>query len=119
LTQGKSSRATDRRPPSKAELRRELERATQRFLNGGGAVTEVPTGTSAWQPGERPPPSQPLFTQPRSERTPLNDVVAALEERRALKRSRREVKRSRKPAPRRKIIYDDFGEPLRQVWADD
>ena len=28
-------------------------------------------------------------------------------------------KRSRLPQPRRKIIHDDFGEPLRKVWVDD
>jgi hypothetical protein len=112
-------RERERKRHSKAELRRELEQATRQFLHGGGSVTKVPSGTSAWVPGGRPPPSQPLFTQPRAERTPLDDVVAALEERRAQKRSRSAVKRTRKPTPKRKTIYDDFGEPLRRVWTDD
>jgi hypothetical protein len=42
----------------------------------------VPTGTSAWEPGTRPPPSRPLFTEPREERTPVPDVVATIEARR-------------------------------------
>lgn len=121
MDDGRLSKATDkeRQRRSKAELRRELEQATRQFLHGGGSVTEVPTGVSAWVPGQKPPPGQPLFTQPRSERTPLNEVVAALEERRAMRRRRSEVKRSRKPQPRKKVIYDDFGEPLRTVWSDD
>lgn len=106
-------------PPSKAQLRQELEQATRRFLHTGGSVTEVPVGTSAWQPGTAPPPTQALFSQPREPRTPLNDVVAALDERRAARRSRKQVQRTRKPQPRRQTIYDDFGEPLRRVWSDD
>lgn len=115
------SKVTDKEQQrrSKAELRRELEQETRRFLHGGGRVTEVPTGISAWAPGEKPPPGQPLFTQPRSERTPLHEVVATLEARRVTRRSRGAVKRTRKPAPRKKVIYDDFGEPLRTVWSDD
>jgi hypothetical protein len=106
------SRHGAKRPPSKAELRRELERATRRFISDGGEVEEVPAGTSVYAPGTRPPPTQPLFTQPRETRTPLNDVAAALDARRAA-RKRRRVVRSRKPEPRRQVIYDDFGEPLR------
>jgi hypothetical protein len=112
------SRHGAKRPPSKAELRRELERATRRFISDGGEVEEVPAGTSVYAPGTRPPPTQPLFTQPRETRTPLNDVAAALDARRAA-RKRRRVVRSRKPEPRRQVIYDDFGEPLRRVWSDD
>lgn len=109
----------DPRNRSKADLRQELEQAIHQFLHGGGKVNEIPTGTSAWLPGSRPAPPQPLFTQPPVERTPLDDVVAALDERRAKKRSRTEVKRARKPKAKRRVIYDDFGEPLRRVWADD
>lgn len=115
----KASRAPSVKPVSKEELRRELELATNSFLHDGGSVTEVPTGTSAWEPGTRPPPSRPLFTQPPTERTPLDDVVAALDSRRAEKRTRKSVRRTRKPSPRRRIIYDDFGEPLRKIWSDD
>ena len=28
-------------------------------------------------------------------------------------------KRSRLPTPRRKTLYDDFGEPIRRVWVDE
>jgi hypothetical protein len=108
----------NKRKNSKADLRSELEQATQQFLHGGGAVTEIPTGTSAWVPGSRPPPAQPLFTQPREERTPLTEVVVALEERRAAQRARRTPTRTRKVKAKQKVIYDDFGEPLRKVWSD-
>lgn len=105
---------------SKAALRRELEQATRRFLRGGGEVQRVPTGTSAWEPGKRPPPAQPLFIQPRRKRTPVNEVVATLNARReAMKRKRKPVAKRRSERARKRIIYDDFGEPLRRIWVDD
>jgi hypothetical protein len=120
VSNGKDSKKVgDARKPSKAELRDALQAATSEFLHRGGKVTEVPTGTSAWEPGTRPPPGQPLFSQPPAERTPLDHVIAALDSRRAASRQRRKVRRTRKPEPRRRTIYDDFGEPLRRVWTDD
>ena len=104
---------------SKAALRRELEQATRRFLRGGGEVQRVSTGVSAWEPGQRPP-AQPLFIKPRSERTPVNEIVATLEARRkAMQRKHKPTARRRSERARKRIIYDDFGEPLRQVWIDD
>ncbi len=107
-------------PPSKAALRRELEQATRQFLHKGGEVQNVPTGTSAWEPGTRPPPSRPIFTEPRTERTPVTEVVATIEARREAMKSRRNPPRkSRTGRRRRQVIYDDFGEPLRHVWVED
>ena len=99
----------------------ELEQATSQFLRSGGEVTNVPSGTSAWEPGTRPPPSRPLFTQPRGERTPVSDVVATIEARREAMKKRRSKpqRKSRAQRSRRRVIYDDFGEPLRHVWVDD
>ena len=81
--------------------------------------TVPPSGTSAWEPGTAPPPTLTLFSQPRQPRTPLSDVIAALDERRAARRTRSQVRRTRKPRPRRQVIYDDFGEQLRRVWRED
>ncbi|MFV8816617.1 hypothetical protein [Haliea sp. E17] len=106
---------------SKAELRAELESATEHFLQKGGQVQQIPNGTSGKGPDD---PllflNQRLFTEPKSERTPVPEVIAAIEARRRerFKRSP-EPKRSRLPRPRRKVIYDDFGEPLRKVWVED
>lgn len=106
---------------TKADLRADLERATEAFLRKGGQVKAIPPGTSG-TPSDSAPPSvtRRLFVEPRAERTLVPEVVAAIEQRRkaALKRSPSR-KRSRLPRPRRKVIYDDFGEPLRRVWVDD
>ena len=53
-------------------------------------------------------------------RTLVPEVVAAIEERRkALLKRTPKGRRQRSPQPRRKVIYDDFGEPLRKVWIDE
>ncbi len=106
---------------SKAELRAHLERETQRYLRDGGQVQQVPAGISGKDPGE--PPlflNRRLFAEPPGTRTPVPEVVAAIEQRRqAMLKRTPAPKRSRLPRPRKKVIYDDFGEPLRRVWIDD
>ncbi|TXS92829.1 hypothetical protein FV139_12735 [Parahaliea maris] len=110
-----------KKPVSKAELRADLERATERFLRKGGQVTAVPRGTSG-SDAHTPQNglSRRLFVEPREQRTLIPEVVAAIEKRRkAMLKRKPQPKRSRLPRPRRKTIYDDFGEPLRKVWVDD
>jgi len=105
---------------TKAAIRLELEQATQQFLKVGGEVNAVPRGATAWEPGTKPPPSRPLFTEPPGERTPVPEVVATIEARReSLKESRKPSRTPRRTRRRKQIIYDDFGEPLRHVWVED
>lgn len=110
-----------KKPETKADLRADLERATESYLRHGGQVKSIPRGLSGHLPGTSlPHMAQRLFVEPRTKRTLVPEVVAAIEERRKsqLKRSPT-PKRSRLPRPRRKVIYDDFGEPLRKVWVED
>ncbi|EED33153.1 conserved hypothetical protein [gamma proteobacterium NOR5-3] len=105
---------------TKAAIRRELEQATAQFLQVGGEVDNVPRGATAWEPGQRPPPSRPLFTEPPSERTPVPEVVATIEARReSMKGARKAPRKQGFKRSRKQVIYDDFGEPLRHVWVDD
>jgi hypothetical protein len=110
-----------KKPVSKEDIRRELQQEVDQFLEQGGSVENVPQGTSGKDPGD--PPlylNRRLFVEPRAERTHIPEVIAAIEARRKAKPRRGpQRKRSRTPQPRRKIIYDDFGEPLRKVWVDD
>lgn len=110
-----------KKPVSKADLRDELQRETERFLKQGGHVQNIPSGISGKDPGD--PPlflNRRLFIEPRGQRTLVPEVVAAIEARRRQKNQRKpQRKPSRLPRPRRKIIYDDFGEPLRKVWVDE
>ena len=75
------------------------------------------SGISGKDPGD--PPlflNRRLFVEPKNPRTPIPEVVAAIEARRLQKYRRKSPQKRRLPPPRRKIIYDDFGEPLRRIW---
>ncbi len=110
-----------KKPVSKAEVRAELEQETERFLKRGGEVNNIPNGVSGKEPGDAPLfLNRRLFIEPPTPRTPVPEVVAAIEARRRVPPRRGAMrKRSRLPQPRRKVIYDDFGEPLRKVWVED
>jgi hypothetical protein len=47
------------------------------------------------------------------------EVVAAIEARRIQKTRHKPRFNSRTPSRQRKIIYDDFGEPLRRIWQEE
>ena len=110
-----------KKPVSKEDIRRELQQEIDQFLEQGGSVESVPQGTSGKDPGD--PPlylNRRLFIEPKTSRTLVPEVVAALEARRQERFKRKPTrKRSRMPKPRRKVIYDDFGEPLRKVWVEE
>ncbi len=110
-----------KKPVSKDEVRAELQQETERFLNEGGEVAKIPQGVSGKNPDDAPVfLNRRLFTEPPLPRTPVPEVIAAIDARRMLNLRRQPLrKRSRLPQPRRKIIYDDFGEPLRQVWVEE
>ncbi|MCB1843915.1 MAG: hypothetical protein KDI09_13205 [Halioglobus sp.] len=106
---------------SKADIRAQLQQETERFLRHGGEVKEIPLGESGKNPDD--PPlflNRRLFVEPRTERTLVPEVVAAIEARRLEKRNRKPQRATRRaPRRQRKILYDDFGEPLRQVWVEE
>ncbi len=99
--------------PTKAELRAELERQIQDYLQTGGVVQDVPRGQSG-QVDNRNLFGSLSQNPPRQDRTPVDDVVQALESR---KHPHNNVKKSKRP--RKKLLTDDFGEPLRWVWIED
>ena len=107
--------------PTKDDLREQLEQETRRYLDRGGKVDEVPQGASGTDPLKaRSFQASGLFAQPKSSRTFVPEVVEAIEKRRAERLRRRPVrKRTGLARPRRKVLYDDFGEPIRKVWIDD
>ncbi len=106
---------------TKADIRAHLERETEHFLDAGGQVEKIPRGLSGRDARESMMlPSRSLFIEPSIARTPIPEVIAAIEARRkALIKRTQAPKRSRLPRRRRKMLYDDFGEPLRRIWIDD
>lgn len=90
-----------------------------RYLKRGGHVEKVPRGVSGRD--EALPnilPSRNLFIEPSAERTPVPEVIAAIESRRG-HRTKPPVKGKRRIQRHRKTVYDDFGEPLRHVWVEE
>lgn len=109
------------KPLTKAQIRRQIEQQTADYLDHGGHVLEVPRGVSAWVAGESPPPTHShAVAPPRGERTYVPEVVAAIEARRARPPKTKTLRgRGAANRPRKKLIYDDFGEPLRWEWVED
>lgn len=101
--------------PSKADIRKELERQVQDYVRDGGEIKRVRPGESGVEDGAvfHPPFSDGRAAQPR---TPALDVLAAIDARR--KQAKQKSKPTARQKPRKKIIYDDFGEPVREVWVD-
>lgn len=105
--------------PNKADLRRQIEEQIRDFLRGGGEVAQVPKGASGRDPLTGPRrPVRNVIDEPRAERTYVPEVIAAIESRRRARPPAPARRPPRRQSPRKKIIYDEFGEPVRFVWVD-
>lgn len=101
---------------SKAQTRKEIESQIENFIRKKGEIEQVEMGKSGLQDGKYNT-SHVGFIEPKKDRTPLNHVVAAIQQRKAEKKT--PPAPIRKPRqPKKKVIYDDFGEPIRYVWED-
>lgn len=107
---------TLQKPPTKAQLRAELEAAVDNYLAHGGKIEQVGRGISGRDDHQQL--QQPLFTEPKASRTLVNDLIARIESRRRPSRPSAK-KQSADSKPRMKTLYDDFGEPIRKIWVDD
>ncbi|MBT5387459.1 MAG: hypothetical protein HN817_02910 [Porticoccaceae bacterium] len=98
-------------------MRNELRRKTEEFLSRGGEIKKFNAGETG-EPADQPR-SKSVFVsgEPRQTRTYVNDVVSALDSRKKRKPAAPQPKPKKRPV--KKIIYDDFGEPLREIWTDD
>lgn len=102
---------------SKKSIRGDIQRKTEEFLSRGGEIKKHERGETG-EPADKPRAKSVFVSnQPRQTRTYINDVVSAID-----KRKKKPAKPAAKPAikrRRKKVIYDDFGEPLREVWTED
>ena len=116
---GKPRDGEMKKPITKDQIRRRLEHQTKAFVNAGGEINAIEPGLSGIDEAITPIRT-PVFSKPAESRTPLTDVVKALDERRRekLKRTPKKV-RTRTTSRKKQIVYDDFGEPLRVIWRDD
>jgi len=96
-----------------AEIRAELQAQMDAYVRAGGEVKQIPRGLSGVAQGSL---IRPVFHdgKPKESRTPCDKVLQTIDARRIAKEKPGLLKKLRKP--QRKVIYDDFGEPLRVVW---
>jgi hypothetical protein len=106
------------KPPTKQQLREQLQQQMQRYLQQGGEIHSFERGASGLQDGRYSERSLG-FEKPAAERTPVNDVLRAIDQRRQQRKQTSKSPTRRSSQPKRRVIYDDFGEPLRVVWDDD
>ena len=100
------------RPKSKQQIRAEIDQEMEQFLQQGGAINKVPRGLSGRQDNLNINQLAPFSGGEKTTRTLLTDTIKLIEERKHKKKE--PAKKSQRP--RKKIIYDDFGEPIREVW---
>jgi len=97
---------------TRRQLHAELDAQVKAYLDQGGEVAEIPKGVSG-----RPLGSGPLFSvfegESQENRTQVTDVVAAIE-------SRKKHHHAKAPmsGPKKRVILDDFGQPIRWEWVD-
>jgi hypothetical protein len=101
--------------PTKRELRAELDRHVREFVSGGGEIKQVNMGESGLVDGQYNPRRFGFESAPQ-QRTPVASLLATIDARRKEKKPAAAAVRKQ---PRQKVIYDDFGEPLRRVWSSD
>ena len=102
---------------SKKSIRGDIQRKTEEFLSRGGEIKKHERGETG-EPADKPRARSVFVSnQPRQTRTYINDVVSAVDSRK--KKSTKSTPKPTLKRRRKKVIYDDFGEPLREVWVDD
>ena len=108
-----------KRVKSKKELSDEISSMVDDFIRQGNDVKEIPKGVSSRDEATSPlRPEKWQMEKSTGERTYVPEVIDALEKRKKAT-SPAPQPTTRKKTPRKKLIYDDFGEPLRWVWVDE
>lgn len=102
---------------SKKSLRKQLREKTEEFLGSGGEIKKFQPGETG-EPADQPR-AKSVFVSPSpiKTRTYVNDLVTKIDERKRKSPTKPASKVTKRP--KKKIIYDDFGEPLREVWVDE
>lgn len=100
--------------PTKREIRQQMNNEVDQYLGQGGEVREFQRGESGLVNGKLDDRSSG-FEQGKQQRTPLLEELKAVDDRKKPTSNTAPPKSNR---PRKKIIYDDFGEPVREIWID-
>lgn len=103
--------------PTKSDIRRELDSQVRDFLEQGGALEQVEKGVSGRFDKNGPIKSTSMaFDGVKEGRTLVTDAIANIEARKHPEPVPKKPKQTRR---KKKMIYDDFGEPLRWEWVEE
>lgn len=104
-----------KRPVDKKDIRKDLESQVDAFLREGGKIEPIERGETGLDRNK--PWSNPFQSgqshEPPKERTPVPEVLAAIDS-----RKQKESRKVKNRGPKKVWIYDDFGEPVRWVWKE-
>jgi hypothetical protein len=100
--------------PSKSQIRESLTDQINDFLKQGGEIQEYDQGDSSLVDGKYDR-NQFVYGLPKQVRTPVPEALNSIDEQKNPK-SQSKHRRLRKV---KKTIYDDFGEPLREIWVEE
>lgn len=107
-----------KRLPTKSDIRVEMQKQVDEFLQSGGEVKNIPNGVSGRLTNEGPFRNSSVFEPRAEERTFIPEVVAALDERSKQLKTPQPQPKKKRSAPKKVPIYDDFGEILRWEWKE-
>ena len=103
---------------SKAQERKEIEHQIRFYLQHGGKVNLVDSGVSGRPMGAPYSHSTVTFNQPRESRTLLVDQVKAIDARKHKTPHEPSAHKKTSSKPRKVLVTDDFGEPLKWIWKE-
>ena len=99
---------------NKRILRQDIIRKTAEYIARGGQIRKFRAGESA-ERADGPRRKAEFVGTDSSEQNDLTEVILEIDKRKTNFKKPPPV--CSKSAPRKRIIYDDFGEPLREVWV--
>lgn len=98
---------------TKKEIRQELDQQIEAYLQTGGAIQSVAAGISGREDGANLNQHIPFSEGQKQSRTLVTEQIKAIDERRQKKKADAPAIKN---SPKKRIIYDDFGDPIREVW---
>jgi len=100
---------------SKRNLREDILRKTEEYLSRGGKIKKYRAGESA-ERKDVPRRKAEFVGSDSLHQNDLTETVLTIDKRKENLRNLPSAPST--SIPRKKIIYDDFGEPLREVWIE-
>ncbi len=100
------------KPKTKDAIREELDAQIAQYLQAGGHIDTIARGLSGRETNSLLNRRLYFTEGTKQKRTPVTDAVNAIDERRQTKKTTALPT----PRPKKRIIYDDFGEPIREIW---